>query len=325
MGLVASACNADVDEPGLFGQSAGQGEAGNVDSSNVVDGGDDDHGTGGTVGASIGGTGEDATDDADDEGTSADDDGVTSDAVTAGPGTTDDTGDDTGDDGADGTGCMPGDTRDCYTGPANTENVGECMAGAQQCSGSGAWESCEDEVLPGTESCNGLDDDCNGTPDDGNPEAGDACSTGLPGPCADGVTVCEGGAVDCESVTPPAAAETCGNQEDDDCNGAVDDGCECDPLNPLPGCGAGLQCQPQTDDTTECIGPMGTGTQYTACTGLADCSPLFACIQTTVANAWCMQWCFSDAHCGIFDSCTSLAPQVFAGGQEYGVCWDGLP
>lgn len=181
-----------------------------------------------------------------------------------------------------------------------------------------------DEILPTAETCNDFDDDCNGTPDDGNPDAGIACDTGLAGPCQDGLTVCDGGGVQCESIVGPAPAETCGNIVDDDCNGFVDDGCVCDPLDPLPGCGAGYQCQPQIDNTTQCVGPMGAGTQYSPCLALSDCGPLFTCVSTGV-NAWCMQWCFSDLHCGLFDACTALAPPVFANNQEYGVCWDGLP
>ncbi|MEM6989395.1 MAG: hypothetical protein AAF721_02820 [Myxococcota bacterium] len=326
--LVAAAvavlgCNADVDGAGL---SFGQVETGEPGDDGGDDGGTDQRSTDGTTGGDDGDDGDDGQDGGGTTGdpSDGDDDNATTNALdgTGGEESEDDgPSEETGEPGR----CMPGEMQDCYTGPANTENVGECTAGTQVCSAAGTWDACGGDVLPTDEECNGLDDDCNGTPDDGNPEAGTACNTALPGICEDGVTVCQGGGLVCESVTPAAPAETCGNQEDDDCNGTIDDGCTCDPLNPLPGCGAGQQCQPQPDDSTVCIGPMGTGTQYTACTALDDCSPLFACIQTTVTNAWCMQWCFSDAHCGLFDFCTPLDPAVFADGQEYGVCWDGFP
>lgn len=67
--------------------------------------------------------------------------------------------------------CTPGTTRACYTGPAGTQGVGICRAGSQTCvSGSGgvgsAWGSCSGQTLPGTETCNGLDDNCDGRVDE---------------------------------------------------------------------------------------------------------------------------------------------------------------
>ena len=79
---------------------------------------------------------------------------------------------------------------------------------------------CNDGVAtinPGaSERCNATDDNCNPTIDEGNPDAGAACSTGLPGACAaESTTICLGGSVVCgpndangygtgENVTFPA-------------------------------------------------------------------------------------------------------------------------
>jgi hypothetical protein len=81
---------------------------------------------------------------------------------------------------------------------------------------------CNPTVTPQAEACNGLDDDCNGEADDGNPGGGGACNTGMPGVCAAGTNECSGGALECTSNVAPSA-ETCDN-EDDDCNGVVDNG-----------------------------------------------------------------------------------------------------
>ncbi len=57
------------------------------------------------------------------------------------------------------------ETTSCYTGPETTRNVGACRPGRAQC-GEGNI-TCIGEVLPGTEVCNGKDDDCDGTVDEG--------------------------------------------------------------------------------------------------------------------------------------------------------------
>ena len=80
--------------------------------------------------------------------------------------------------------CAEGDTQACYTGPAETKDVGQCRAGSRSCS-DGKWGACEDEVLPGNEECNGWDDDCNGKSDDGDDlcagkSEGTACVLGSP-------------------------------------------------------------------------------------------------------------------------------------------------
>jgi hypothetical protein len=120
-----------------------------------------------------------------------------------------------------GTMCTEGLTMPCYTGPDDTREIGACTDGVQHCD-NGLWSgTCENEVLPQAEVCDGEDNDCNGMTDDGDLEGG-ACRTGMPGVCADGTSSCEGGRAVC---TPDTASsnETCDGQ-DNDCDGMTDDG-----------------------------------------------------------------------------------------------------
>jgi hypothetical protein len=141
----------------------------------------------------------------------------------------------------DGCACPPGATRACYDGtPASTRGVGICRDGAQTCvSGAGgvgsSWSTCGGWTGPGTELCNGSDDDCDGFLDEGCLcSSGDSrtCYSGPPatrmvGECRDGSQMCSitGGVASwgmCGGERLPAS-ETC-NTRDDDCDGVVDDG-----------------------------------------------------------------------------------------------------
>jgi formylglycine-generating enzyme required for sulfatase activity len=110
--------------------------------------------------------------------------------------------------------CTTGDARPCG------DSTGACAQGTQTCS-NGAWGTCEGATGPQPEICNGIDDDCNGVVDDAVTDLGGACSTGIPGVCADGVEVCRNAAVACDALRGPGA-EAC-NGIDDDCDGNVDE------------------------------------------------------------------------------------------------------
>lgn len=118
-----------------------------------------------------------------------------------------------------GTACADGMTMPCYSGPGGTEGTGQCKAGTATCSG-GQWSACDGEVLPGTESCNGVDDDCDGQTDEELPST--TCGMGA---CQVTVDGCVGGAV--PTCTPgEPIPETC-DGTDEDCNGKIDDGIVC--------------------------------------------------------------------------------------------------
>ncbi|MFY0563436.1 MopE-related protein [Archangium lansingense] len=75
-------------------------------------------------------------------------------------------------------------------------------------------------IKPGAaEVCDGVDNNCAGGVDEGDPGGGASCDPG----CGWGYTVCSGGRLTC--VLEAVPIEECGNWEDDDCDGQVDEGC----------------------------------------------------------------------------------------------------
>ncbi|MCB9550141.1 MAG: VWA domain-containing protein [Myxococcales bacterium] len=186
--------------------------------------------------------------------------------------------------------CQPGDSRACG------DNRGRCRPGNQRCLPDGTWGGCEGGVQPDPETCNGVDDDCDGIVDgmlrgcqtacgpgeetciDGEWQGCDApdliaedcnqldddcdgridenvqrtCDTA----CGQGIQQCRAGMwTDCSARGPEA--EDCGNGRDDDCNGLIDDGCDC-----VDG-----QTQPCGTD----VGICSTGTQTCAGSQWGDC------------------------------------------------------
>ncbi len=96
--------------------------------------------------------------------------------------------------------CKDGEKRECYTGSTATAGVGICMKGFNSCL-FGKWQTmsdggymCFNEVTPGKEICDGIDNDCNNVVDDksfadldcadknkgsdGNPDTSYKCSSG---------------------------------------------------------------------------------------------------------------------------------------------------
>ena len=109
--------------------------------------------------------------------------------------------------------------------------LGACQAGTMQClTNMGVTApTCVAKLMPGSEMCDGVDNDCNGAVDDNIPGTGTDCVTGEQGVCGPGTIQCQNGTVDCFSNVV-ASNEKCDGL-DNDCNGAVDD---------LPG--AGMAC-----------------------------------------------------------------------------------
>lgn len=146
-----------------------------------------------------------------------------------------------------------GSTRPCYRGNLSTQSVLPCHAGSQECLPDNTWSAvCEQQALPKKEECNGLDDDCNGQIDDNcpcKPKAERSCyvsfqaQTFNKGICKEGKMICTDANKwgNCVGAVGPKRTEIC-NGADDNCDGAVDEGCACRP-----------------GETQECYtGPKGT-------------------------------------------------------------------
>lgn len=122
----------------------------------------------------------------------------------------------------EGCSCKPNTTQECYSGRAGTKGIGACKAGTQTCDGNGQWGPCKNEVTPQSkEVCNGQDDDCNGQVDENIAEIDKPCTVpNAKGRCAQGISECQGGSLRCRQTKLPVS-ESC-NNEDDDCDGKVD-------------------------------------------------------------------------------------------------------
>jgi hypothetical protein len=154
--------------------------------------------------------------------------------------------------------CSSGDQRSCYESPEGMsygekppEGQQTCRVGVSKCGADGGWEPCVGAVGPlDADTCDpGNDATCNGIPNEGC-----ACKSGETRACGSDVGNCKQGTQtcadqkwgECVGEVKPAAADTCDEGDDANCDDKPNDGCTC--LN-----GKTMQCG--TD-----IGPCEFGT-----------------------------------------------------------------
>ncbi len=103
---------------------------------------------------------------------------------------------------------------------------------------------------------------------------------------------------------------------------------ECNaPLDPGGDCGAGQHCWPEPVGVQPECSAAGSGTQYAGCGGELDCAPIYGCLPIVEGEgACCLQFCTNDFDCPSPDDlCYPFTDPLYAGGVEYGVCFDGFP
>jgi len=161
--------------------------------------------------------------------------------------------------------------------------------------------SCTDMCTPtGPEVCNGIDDDCNRLVDEDDPALGTPCGEEM-GTCEPGMIRCVGGMLTCVGGIGPRE-EVC-NGLDDDCDGVGDDMAPC-PAESLCIEGACRRpCDPLMEFSCpigfECAVPEGGTGTYCIPTACATCAPHERC-----EDDMCVDPC-ADVTCDAGETCVN--------------------
>src|SRR5207248_1445613 len=99
-----------------------------------------------------------------------------------------------------------------------------CGTGVERCD-HGRWLGC-DAPQPQPETCDGQDNDCDGYVDNATPGDPAPLTRACASACGSGVEICVRGVwQDC--TAPQPGPEICGDGIDNNCDGRVDEGCDC--------------------------------------------------------------------------------------------------
>ena len=176
-----------------------------------------------------------------------------------------------------GNGCCANDAAaTCTALTAGTPGTETCNGLDDDCNGiiddvpGGCQKTCTPEI------CNNQDDDCNGVKDDNLTDVGQPCGQPKIGICVPGTSACVGGVLKCNGGTPPGT-EVC-NGLDDNCDGVVDGmtfACYGGPAGTqgVGICRSGTQACTATagsgvDSRGACVGEVDPGVEV--CNGLDD-------------------------------------------------------
>jgi hypothetical protein len=249
-------------------------------------------------------------------------------------------------------GCNPpGKTRECYTGPQGTENQGICKKGVETCTNEHKWSGeCVGEVLPKENICSNIDNDCNGQIDSQEDICNQPteCTPGERRPCSTngnniGVGICKAGynlcnaegnwGNECIDEVFAQNEETCGDGIDNNCNGQIDEGCECTPQEEKPcytgnpdelgkgNCESGIMICGDDGKWSQCQGEEKP--QEEVCDGVDnDCNGI---VDDGVANACGTCGELPVEICdGIDNDCDGIIDNVLPenGGNACGTCGD---
>ena len=80
----------------------------------------------------------------------------------------------------------------CYAGDPAILGIGPCRSGFRICTEENVWTECQGQVLPDTESCDGVDNDCDGQVDEGVTNECGTCAAECHRDCVGGDAECGG-------------------------------------------------------------------------------------------------------------------------------------